>query len=178
VIEHVPPPDGIDDQKFIDAMAAEDAFGAVVRGVIYIEHELIALAAEVAVYPDAIKGMRLSYSGRVALAVTLGLVPTLQPALDAIGRLRNKYAHDPNFEVTGRDINELTSSLDDNVRRAIDDSVTRISVSTAGQHPPTFDRQTTRNKLTLIMLCLRQSVRAARTLASGRKPNVDQSSQS
>jgi len=168
--EPVQPPDGIDDEKFIDSMVAEDALGSVVRGVIYIEHELIALANEVAIHPNAIKGMRLTYSGRVALAVTLGLVPTLQPGLDAIGRLRNKYAHDPNFEVTEKDIDELAATLDDNVRNAIDHSVMRISERTAGRHPPTFEAQATRDKLTLIMLCLRQSVRAARTLAPKRRP--------
>src|SRR5690349_11956331 len=89
----VKPPKGVDDKKFYSTLAAEDPLGVIVRGLAYIESEVVALCEEAAVHPRVIKDMRLDYSGRVALAVALGLRQSLQKPLSAVGTLRNKFAH-------------------------------------------------------------------------------------
>lgn len=161
-MDTIGPPKGVDDEDFISAMLHEDPLGIVVRSVIFIEHELIALAEEVATHPRAIKDMKLDYHGRVALAVTLGLVPSLQPALNALGSLRNKFAHNPGFSIGKEQVNALIETLDDSQRSAAEFSFERVRAAAPDQHSAKVDGLDPLDKLKLVALVLRQSVRAAR----------------
>lgn len=80
-------------EAFSRALLGEDELGAVVRGHIYIENELIAFIKARLPVPEAIKDRDIDYSMRVKLAVALGLDPDFEPALNFVGSLRNGFAH-------------------------------------------------------------------------------------
>ncbi|KQO92248.1 hypothetical protein ASF33_17010 [Methylobacterium sp. Leaf92] len=75
------------------ALLGDDELGAVVRGHIYIENELIAFIKARLPKPEAIKDRDIDYNMRVKLAVALGLDPSFEPALNFVGSLRNQFAH-------------------------------------------------------------------------------------
>jgi hypothetical protein len=93
------PKDGQADQDpekaYFAAMAADDAFGVVIRAGAYIDHELIKLLETTVLHPKALKQVPLDYAGRCALAVALGLDPRFQAPLGALGKIRNRLAHNP-----------------------------------------------------------------------------------
>ncbi|CAO4135983.1 hypothetical protein [Methylorubrum extorquens] len=80
-------------EAFNRALLGEDELGAVVRGHIYIENELIAFIKARLPAPEAIKDRDIDYNMRVKLAVALGLDPSFEPALNCAGSLRNQFAH-------------------------------------------------------------------------------------
>lgn len=80
-------------EAFNHALLGDDELGAVIRGHIYIENELIAFIKARLPVPEAIKDRDIDYSMRVKLAVALGLDPDFEPALNFVGSLRNGFAH-------------------------------------------------------------------------------------
>jgi hypothetical protein len=78
------------------ALTKEDAVGTVVLAHLYIEHELEDFIFFAAPSPDHVANYlkkRMNFFDKVALALVLGLKPDLEPALNAAGNLRNKFAH-------------------------------------------------------------------------------------
>jgi hypothetical protein len=75
-------------------LRTDDDLGKVVRAHIYIEHELqdfIFFAAPSSAHLKRFDHME--FSEKVRLALVLGLNAELQPALKAVGNLRNKFSH-------------------------------------------------------------------------------------
>ena len=82
----------------LEALAAslysDDDLGKVVRGHIHIEHELEHIIFFASPNPDHLKSFESQeFSEKVRLALMLGLKANLAPALNAAGKLRNKFAH-------------------------------------------------------------------------------------
>jgi hypothetical protein len=75
-------------------LTTDDDLGKVVRAHIYIEHELqdfIFFAAPSSAHLKRFDQME--FSEKVRLALVLALNAELQPALNAVGNLRNKFSH-------------------------------------------------------------------------------------
>jgi hypothetical protein len=94
---------------FIDALNSEDDLGMVVRAHIHIEHELKEFVTSAAPRPDQVKFP--DYDGTIRLALVLGLDATLKPALNAIGKLRNKFSHRLGMKLGSQEVNDLFAAL-------------------------------------------------------------------
>jgi hypothetical protein len=94
---------------FIDALNSEDDLGMVVRAHIHIEHELKEFVTAAAPRPDQVKFP--DYDGTIRLALVLGLDATLKPALNAIGKLRNKFSHRLGMKLGSQEVNDLFAAL-------------------------------------------------------------------
>ncbi len=99
-------------EAFRQALLKEDDLGKVIRAHIYIEHavdELIALRIE---RPKYYEEARPNYNQRIHLAAALGVMrANLLPPLMRLGKLRNKFAHDPNAKITREDETEFLNSF-------------------------------------------------------------------
>lgn len=159
----VAPPDGLDDADFFAAVAESDHMGVVVRGAIYIEHELIALVEENLKSPQALKGINLGYRGSVALAIAVGLDQRFQEPLLALGKQRNKFAHDPGVTISDTEANTLFNALN-NADRAV---VSKTLSSLAAAYPDKFagEKLDPMDRVRLVIVALRQAARAARMFA-------------
>jgi hypothetical protein len=94
------------------ALAGEDDLGKIVRGHIYIEHELQDLIFFAAPNPDELERFdKIEYSEKVKLALVLGLDPLLKSALSAVGSLRNKFSHRLDMKLGIDQANNLVASL-------------------------------------------------------------------
>jgi RNase H-fold protein (predicted Holliday junction resolvase) len=90
---------------FLLALVGEDELGAVVRAHIHIEHELEQFIATV--LPRADELGRMDYSAKVRLALACGLPRELKPTLNAIGTLRNKFAHRLGTRLTRKEADDF-----------------------------------------------------------------------
>jgi hypothetical protein len=88
------PPLGIALDEMFAHLQNEDAMGAVLRAHLYLEGLLNELLVARVQDPKALDRMNLMYDRKVDLLAALGLKPSLIAPLKAIGKYRNKFAHD------------------------------------------------------------------------------------
>jgi hypothetical protein len=118
------------------ALRNEDDLGKVVRAQIHIEHELQDFIFFAAPVPDQLKSFdSMEFTDKVQLALLLGLTPDLKPALNATGRLRNKFAHRLDTKI-GEDeaknlIATLTSPAKQRFQARLDDALSESPESAA-----------------------------------------------
>jgi hypothetical protein len=90
----------------------EDELGTVIRAHIHIEHELHDFIYFAAPSPAHLKITDdLEFSEKVSLALLLGLNADLRPALNAAGKLRNKFAHRLDMKLGEEEVKNLVSTL-------------------------------------------------------------------
>jgi hypothetical protein len=105
------------DQAFFIALVVEDHLGFVVKAHIHIEHTLRRLIDNAIPFPEHLDIDRLSYSMAIRLATSLGLNPRFKSPLQALGRLRNKFAHQLNAQIMNDDADKLYNSFATEDRR-------------------------------------------------------------
>ena len=88
----------------------------VVRAHIQIEHELRAFIRARAPAPDYFTERDFEYGRTVRLALLLGPSPELESALKLLGGLRNRFAHDPDTELSAKEASDFHNGLSDVVR--------------------------------------------------------------
>lgn len=96
--------------------STEDILAFIIRGHLYCEASLVELLRQSFKNPDAVNIDRLTFSLKVNLCSALGsLTPDLRSGLLQLNSLRNKIAHNLEYEVQESDqvdlINTLRSSL-------------------------------------------------------------------
>jgi hypothetical protein len=93
-------------------LGAQDDLGTVVRAHIYIKHELRDFIFFAAPSPAHLKGFDdMEFSEKVRLALVLGLNAELKPALNAAGKLRNKFAHRLDMKIGEEEAKNLISQF-------------------------------------------------------------------
>lgn len=111
-----------DVDEFMKATNEEDELQIILRGHLYIEHEIEKLLRNHLVEPDVILGGRnkLMFNGKLNLVVALGLLPKdKRGPYDKLGGLRNKYAHRLNYKMTEKDLNGLVDSMDKEIKGGV-----------------------------------------------------------
>jgi hypothetical protein len=117
------------------ALRNEDDLGKVVRAHIHIEHELQDFIFFASPVPDQLKSFDgMQFTDKVQLALLLGLTPDLKAALNATGRLRNKFAHKLDMKI-GEDetknlIATLTPSAKQRFQARLDDALSGLTENT------------------------------------------------
>lgn len=149
------------DKAYYRAMSAEDAFGVVIRAGAYVDHELIKLLEATVVHPKALKKIQLDYAGRCALAVALGLDPRFQSPLAALGKIRNRLAHNPEASLTAEDANNLYDALSSAERKMVQDNFAK-TLKRRGQKIVKLADQTPLDRFVLIVIVLRSALVVAR----------------
>ncbi|OMD95047.1 hypothetical protein NST58_20465 [Paenibacillus sp. FSL R10-2796] len=98
-------------EKFISETSAENYFQIILRAHLYIEHELQSMVNGNIKYPELL-GNRLTFSDKMRLVFAIGLWPIEDMDLiSKINKLRNKFAHNREFQLSVDDVNSLISSL-------------------------------------------------------------------
>jgi hypothetical protein len=124
-------------EAFSKDLAAEDELGSVVRAHIRIESILIALVESRFPLPDSLKRINLEFDGYVSLLLALGLAKEWGPALQAMGKLRNRFAHRIDARLDVQTVNNLYDTLPPNGKQEVHASLNRIrSRDPAGQALP------------------------------------------
>jgi hypothetical protein len=95
---------------FIRDLNGEDDLGVVVRGHLWVERELIGYIDAQLVDPTALRP-DLDYADRVRLAIALGLDTSLKAPLNALGKVRNRFAHQLGSHLDKSDADNLHKVL-------------------------------------------------------------------
>lgn len=84
----------------------------IVRGHLYCESALAELLRKNLKRPEELSIDRLEFQAKVNLCSAMGLVDlTLKPGLTQLGKLRNKYVHQLDYEATESDLTDLVNAL-------------------------------------------------------------------
>ncbi|TIL50466.1 hypothetical protein [Mesorhizobium sp.] len=150
------------DAAYYAAMAAEDAFGVVIRAGAYIDHELIKLLEATVPAPKALKQVPLDYAGRCALAVALGLDERFQSPLSALGKIRNRLAHRPEASLSEEDAKNLYKALAGPERTMVQDNFAK-TLQNRGQKARRFGDEPALDRFVMIAIVLRSALVVART---------------
>lgn len=82
-----------DQDSFYSDLLQEDELGATIRAHLYIESTLDKLIETLTEDYEHVIKMQLDFAQKVNLSVAIGLPREYAPALLAIGKIRNKFAH-------------------------------------------------------------------------------------
>ena len=161
---------GLEDRqaRLTDSLAGEDELGVVIRAHIHIEHELNEFIKARLHPPTALDAVRLDYSGRVRLALTLGLLPELKPALQFVGTIRNKFAHQLDSAIKKEDADNFESALGPLGKPIVDRAFQRLEEEwTAAQRGVPFTRMDSRTRVTLCFVAVWSAVAVATAKSKG-----------
>ena len=96
---------------FSDDLAKSDDLGSVIRAHIHIENGVYSLVENLTPNAEHLKRLDLDYDQTVSLALVLGLDADWVPSLRAIGKLRNRFAHQLGTVLDDSTVNNLYESL-------------------------------------------------------------------
>ncbi|MED3038590.1 hypothetical protein P4313_26950 [Bacillus tropicus] len=106
-----------DVDEFMKATNEEDELQIVLRGHLYIEHEIERLLRNHLVKPDAILSDRFMFMSKLNLAVALGLLSDDEKKpYKILNDLRNDYAHELNYKMTGKALRRLVQSMNKEIK--------------------------------------------------------------
>jgi hypothetical protein len=106
--------------KLTEALLGEDSLGVVIRAHIHIEHELIEFIKSRLSPPSVLDAISLNYAGRVRLALHLGLEAERKTALNFIGTLRNRFAHQLDSTIEEKDATDFEHALGSESKAALE----------------------------------------------------------
>lgn len=112
-------------KDFSTALLGEDELGVIVRAHIYVEAELDKWLKATLKNADAL-GDGIEYQMKVRIALAAGLRNDLQHPLNALERLRNKFAHQLGMKLTADDANNFYATFGKRERDSVEDSLKHI----------------------------------------------------
>lgn len=102
-----------DVQEFLDATFGGDELQVILRGHLYIEHELEKLLKIYMVEPQLVLTERFMFMNKINLAIALGALSLEKKnPYKKLNELRNNYVHQLKFKVSETDLNRLVDSFD------------------------------------------------------------------
>lgn len=106
-----------DVQEFLDATLGGDELQVILRGHLYIEHELEKLLKIYMVEPQLVLTDRFMFMNKINLAIALGALSLdKKMPYKRLNELRNNYVHQLKFKVSETDLNRLVDSFDRDLR--------------------------------------------------------------
>ncbi|WJV19647.1 hypothetical protein QU593_03960 [Rossellomorea marisflavi] len=89
-----------------------DKMYLILRGHLYIESELIKLIENYILYPEKLELKNMGFNNKCRMASSLGLIDDqMFEILILINRLRNKYAHNLEYNITKGEIDKLEHKI-------------------------------------------------------------------
>lgn len=163
-----------DEAVFVQALSEEDDLGCVIRLTIVVEGILIRMTEQIVPNPRELEKLNLDYHGRVSLAVALGMPVEIAPALRALGRLRNRFAHRLDAKLEVAEVTDLYNTLPPDQRTYLHQFLKAISAegvipkSHLSSLPP-------RQQLSLIAISLRSYLLNGVAIQQGLLPDGQRS---
>lgn len=106
--------------EFMKATNDEDELQIILRGQLYIEHEIEKLLRLRMVEPEVYFSKNPMFNSKLNLVVALGLLPkNKMSAYNKLNALRNKFAHELKYKVTKVKMDELVSTMDTELKAEI-----------------------------------------------------------
>ncbi|RUT27657.1 hypothetical protein EJP77_18690 [Paenibacillus zeisoli] len=102
--------------KFEEDTRSENIIQIILRGHLYIEHELKQILEKSLAHPEML-GDRLKFSDFTRLVFAIGALDLeYYSVINELNKFRNKFAHDLNFVFTEEHLNKLEECLSNDLR--------------------------------------------------------------
>jgi hypothetical protein len=99
-----------DDEQLKARISTGERWQQLLQAHLYFDHVITRLLVDELANPDAIDARRMSFLQKLRLTQALGLIPTdLASSVEFINGLRNKIAHDLDFEISDKDERDLAN---------------------------------------------------------------------
>lgn len=109
-----------DRDEFVERLRNGGSWQQLIQAHLYFEHVVAQLLKEALAKPEAISLSRMGFGQRLDLVVAMALLPDeMVRPIRKISGLRNKIAHDLNFEVAESDVRELENCTPVHLRDAM-----------------------------------------------------------
>jgi hypothetical protein len=107
-----------DYEQFTGRVFKGDRWQQLLQAHLYFDHVITRMLEEALPNPDAMKLRRTSFSHKVQLLSAMNLLPSsLIPPVEFINGLRNKIAHELNFEISDDAVNNLINCTPKRLRQ-------------------------------------------------------------
>jgi len=151
----------LSDDEFDEALRGEDNLGLVIRAQIHIEHWVEAfLDIALVAHSKYAKELNAEYDKKVLLACMAGLTGDLKAPLSAFGKLRNRFAHRPNYKLSAGDAENIYNSLSathkDHLQRAY-----KAMAKASNNRPDSYSKLSTPEKVCILAMFLRKKLKMA-----------------
>lgn len=154
---------------FLSDLQREDELGAVIRAHIFIEHYVDAIIELLVPYPENLKPLNLDFDGKLSLITALGVKPEVKKPLSVLGKLRNKFAHRPNYKLDESEVNNLYKSLRSKDRERLNQDYLNIIKSKPDySHLPSFKELLPKEKFAFIAIYIRAIIMTTRDKVKSR----------
>lgn len=145
----------------ISDLLNEDVLGAVVRAHIHLEQRLRDIIHITVPYPQHIDKMNLEYSQLVELVLALGLKEQYRSPLHALGKIRNKFAHDLSAKLDKNSVDNLYNCLHKEDKGIVQEAFKKLQVTEQGLKRATFASVGAKGRFILIIVAIRAALEAA-----------------
>jgi hypothetical protein len=157
----------LSDDQFYDAMDSQDDLGLVIRAHIHIEHWVERfLEAALPQYEKYSKELSAEYDTKVILACIAGLHHDLKAPLSAFGKLRNRFAHRPNYELSSSDAENIYSALSADHKQQLQQAYKQLA-DISKREVKAYGNLDAEAKLSLLAMFLRSTLTRACTAVRG-----------
>ena len=143
------------DKLFFDDLNREDDLGLVVKAHLHIEHQLTEFIQVSMPSPEKCDWTRVGFAAKLEVALGLGLPNQLRKPLEAIGKLRNAFAHNLNYSQAQVDAVALYNGLSARFHAGVKETYRKIR---GAELKPS--RLSNRDLLVIMLLTLRQAIQA------------------
>lgn len=99
------------DDMFQDALFNEDELGSVIRVHLHIEYHINEMLDVLMPNKNDSKELKLDFEQKIHLLVALGVKKENKNIFLALANIRNKFAHNPFYELNKSEINNLYKAL-------------------------------------------------------------------
>lgn len=151
-----------DESSIYATLSSPDPLHVALYAAIYIENQLDAFIAEHSKSPNAVKRLQLDYSGKLDLAIVLGLASRLRPPIAAIGTIRNQFAHRLAMKLTDANADSVYHAFSAEDKQRVQSVYERVR-STAKGRPKKLAAVPPLDRLALFALTLRGALIVARS---------------
>lgn len=162
-----------EDRRFYAQLSGNDPLSIVILSVAYIDVEVTGLLDTVVVNPKALRDVQLDYHGKIALAVALGFDPRFRTPLNALGKIRNKFAHQTDAALTETDAGNLFKALHSDEKQMVQVHYERLRARFEGEtpRPKRFKDLSPLDQFVLIAITLRGALKVTRMHAAADAEN-------
>jgi hypothetical protein len=164
-------PDDEISQAFFNALIAEDNLGFIIRAHIHIEHELRRLIETAIPNPQYLDIDQLSYGIAIRIVTSLGLNPRFKSPLQALGKLRNRFAHKLDMRIAEKDGDDFYQSFSTEDKKIIRDNYKITREEKKVPNVP-FEKLDGRDRITLCLVTLRAALLAAQHQLTSGPPTI------
>jgi hypothetical protein len=110
-----------DQERFKSRIYGAEPWQQLLQAHLYFDHVVSAILNEALANPDAISTSRMSFAQKVQLISALGLLPKgLVAPVEFMNSLRNKIAHQLDFEIADADVRDFSNAIPKDLREIME----------------------------------------------------------